>query len=578
MAKITVGQRIADLLKAEGVTAFFNLPEVSLGKLHAALVDHGIKMYAPRHEAAASFMAEGYVSATGKFTMVCAACGPGVTNLYSAIANAHEENMPILYVGTERQLVARNLPRSGQFQVSTGSVELLKPITKYSTMVEDHRLIDDIFREAFRQMTTGKPGPVYIGLPFDMVTAEYDFGPLIPPEKYRPSCFIDTFPDRAIDDVVRQIRAASNPVILAGSGVRLANAHGLFRDFVEAAGCPVFLSPGGAGILPNSHPQVFDIGFAGGEDVLNDADLIFAVGTAIGEKLGYGGNPNFHGQTDFPPYLVKADRKWIVLDSDPTNIGRNRPVDTALVGDMRIGLPKLTNMLNSAHASPDRADYLARHRKTKDAYFSHLFSDTPDTSPVHMGRLFVEVQRALPSDTTIVLDGGTSRAWAATFLRGDYVDVVKPMKLGNLGLGMSYAVGMAAAREGRSGPICIIGGDGSHGFYPMELETAVRYKCPIVHVVTYDQGWGLEEPYYLYQTGRVFEVDISPQRLDDFARSLGAHGEYCKAADEIGPAMQRAIESGKPAIVQIEIDRQVSSRQFPNQKIWSAWHSDRAIY
>src|ERR1700730_9267968 len=189
MTEMTLGERIADLLVAEGSDIFFSLPEVTFGKLHQALDRQGVPLVAPHHEASAAYIAEAYAQMTGQIGVCGGSVGPGAMNLYTAIANSWEENLPILYLGSERTLMARNSPRRSRFQAPP-NIDVVKPITKYAAIVEDPLQADDIFHEGFRHLRSGTPGPVYIGLPFDLLLEHREFGPVIRPEHYRPATLV----------------------------------------------------------------------------------------------------------------------------------------------------------------------------------------------------------------------------------------------------------------------------------------------------------------------------------------------------------------------------------------------------
>jgi acetolactate synthase-1/2/3 large subunit len=148
--------------------------------------------------------------------------------------------------------------------------------------------------------------------------------------------------------------------------------------------------------------------------------------------------------------------------------------------------------------------------------------------------------------------------------------------MGMLGVGVPYAIGAQLAHPDKR--VCLFTGDGAFGFYPMEFETAVRYQLPIVVVVAYDQGWALEVPYYQHRFGRTFEVDHQFIRLDKMVEEMGGHGEFCERTEQIQPAMQRAFESGKPALVQILMDRETAAYQAPHADLIYKWHGDKVAY
>jgi acetolactate synthase I/II/III large subunit len=576
MARISLGERIADLLVAEGIDRFFSLPEVTFGKLHDALDRRGVPLIAPHHETAAGYAAEAYAQIRGGIAVVGGAAGPGVMNLYPAIANSWAENLPILYLGSERTLMARNSPRRSQFQRPPNR-EVVQPITKFAAVLEDPHEADDLFQEAFRQLRTGTPGPCYIGLPFDLLLEERDFGPLAPPERYRPATFADTVSEADVERIAGLIGNARRPLIIGGSGLRVGGAREGFRALVEAAGCPVILTHGGRGMLPDTHPQLFELGIGPGKAIAREADLIFVAGSSIGEKLAFGGHPYSPAQSGFPNYFGEG-QLWVQLDRDPAAIGRNRPVDHALVGDARKVLPRLAAALAKQTPAFD-SDELARLQAERGDHQQSLRQGCPTSgTPVHPGRFIIEVEKALPEDVILVRDGGATSIWQMNLIHHPISDHLKAFKHGNLGTGLPYAIGAALAAREDGRRVCLMTGDGSFGFYPMELETAVRYNLPIVTVVAYDAGWSLEVPYYQYVCGRTFEVDHEFIRLDDMARSMGAHGEYCDQPDQVAPAVERAFASGKPALVQVHIDRQANAYDMPHTEIWTKWHADKSVY
>lgn len=573
----SLGERIADLLLAEGIDRFFSLPEVTFGKLHDALDRKGCKLIAPHHETVGGYMAEAYAQMTGQIGVTGANSGPGAMNLYPAVGNSWAENLPVLYLGSERTLLARNSVRRSQFQ-QVPNVEVLTPITKFAAILEDPLEADDLFHEAFRRMLTGTPGPCYICLPFDLLLEERDFGPLVPPQRYRPATFLDLVSEADLAAVADTLAAAKRPLVIGGTGIRRARAQAAFAAFVEATGFPVIQTTGGRGVLPDTHPQLFQLGVGPGEALAREADVIVTFGASISEKMGFGGHPYVRSQKGFPDYFgPEGSQHWVQVDRDPAAIGRNRPIDQALVGDVARVLPRLTAAMAGRGAAFDRAR-VAPLKAAHEDYVASLAQQATGVSPVHPGRLVVEVQKTLHEGVVYVRDGGGISVWQMNLLNHPISEELTAMKHGNLGTGLPYALGAAIAARDDGRRVVLVTGDGSFGFYLMELETAVRYELPIVIVVGYDAGWSLELPYYMHVCGRTFEIDHNFIRLDEIARTMGGHGEFCDTPEAIGPAMERAFASGKPAIVQVHIDREINAYQMPNPHIWTRWHADKAVY
>ena len=206
------------------------------------------------------------------------------------------------------------------------------------------------------------------------------------------------------------------------------------------------------------------------------------------------------------------------------------------------------------------------------------YATVSDSSPVHPGKMMLEIQKELPDDVIMVRDGGAISIWQMHFLNHDMSENLMAMKQGMLGTGLPYANAAALVAKNDGRRVCLITGDGAFGFFAMELETAVRYQLPVVIIVGYDAGWSLEVLYYMHVCGRTFEVDHQFIRLDEMAKTIGAHGEFCDRPEQIAPALRRAFESGKPSLVQVVIDRDVNAYQMPSAHLWTRWHADKSVY
>ena len=316
-------------------------------------------------------------------------------------------------------------------------------------------------------------------------------------------------------------------------------------NFAEIAGAAVCTTPGARGAISERHPHAVGMANALLSPVMQKADVVVAVGTGIGEVVGYGQPPAWAGP---------AVQRLIHLDRDPLVIGVNRPVDVALVGDVRQGLSALTKALATSDTRND-GDW-ARERAVGAQQVMNMMADTGlelDGSPVHPARLAAEFARFLPEEAIVCLDGGNSALWAHLALV-----VTRPRSLlwtghfGHLGTGIPYAIGAKLARPDR--PVFLFSGDGAFGFNLQELETAARVGAAIVAVVNCDYAWAMEEQGMLDEVGRTIGVHTSVVRYDLVAEGLGCHGELVDSPEGIVPALQRASTSGRPAVVQVVVD------------------------
>ena len=558
MAEQSTGSRLADLLHGEGVDTLFSIPDPSYATVHGRALEHGMKVVAPRHESAGVHMADGLARMTGRPQVVIAGMGPGVANLVPGVACAWIESIPVVVIATQRVRTALSAVRRGKFQF-TPQIRMFEPITKYAAIVEGAHRVDEIVHEAFRQASTGRPGPVYVEIPSDVMTETREFPALSPPDRYR--LMAQPAPQDAVEAAASLLRQAKRPLIIAGTGIHTSRTHSEFRKLAELLHCPVVPSPGGRGTLPETHAQVLPF-LGSGADACKAADCVLTVGSAVGEPLHFGAPPQFG---------PVAEQRWITIERDAASIGVNREFDVALVGDLRAVLPQLTEALEK-RGPFEAPEELAGWRRGYEEQRRRRIEEAPDTVPIHPGRSIAEVREAVPDDAVVVRDGGATALFELAYGEQRSTDFLWTSKFGHLGTGIPYAIAAQLA-VGRERCVCLISGDSALGFNLMELETAIRYELPILIVVNDDNHWGMEVLAQKMQIQRNVECATTPLRLDLVAQGFGAHGEYCTRSDEIRPAIERSLASGKPAIVQIKIDPEVNANQMPDFGKFALWYA-----
>jgi thiamine pyrophosphate-dependent acetolactate synthase large subunit-like protein len=493
-----------------------------------------------------------------------AAPGPGVANMLPAVVCASKENVPVVFVGPQRERIYDAAVRRSKFQY-TPQIRLFEPAVKYAAVVEFPQQVDEVFHEAFRRALGGTPGPVYVELPLSTIIQRAQYPAAPAPEQYR---LVDPgAPQARVEEAAELLAGAKLPVILSGTGVHTARGHRELAQLAERLGCAVVTTYGGRGALPETHPQVHVFGSPQALEATSGADVLLAVGTSIGEQLHYGRGERYYG--------APGSTRWIQLEREPLAIGVNTPVDVPLVGDLRRVLPQLCTALE-ARGPITASSEVGRWHDERVALRRMLAETAPDTAPIHPGRAMLEIREALPDDAVIVRDGGCTALWELAYFELRCSDYLWTSKFGHLGTGLPYAIG-AQLCVGPKRRVCLITGDSSFGFHIMELETAVRHRLPIVTVVNYDQGWGMELDAYDAHGG-FDELRHAFVRLDELARSMGAHGEFCEKSEEIGPAVERALASGTPAVVQVVTDMEVNARQAPNWQEFASWYGFEGAY
>ena len=561
--KTPIADRILDLLAAEGIDTLFGIPDPGIQAVFRAGADRGLTIVAPHHESAGGFMADAWSRMTGKPAIVNGNEGPGVANLVPAAIAAWKENLPVIFLAEQRGRRLDAQVRRGKFQYAP-QPRFFEPAMKYVGIIEFAEQIDEIFHEAFRQSSTGKPGPVYVEYPEDHLGAELELGPVLPPERYRLIC--QKADPAAIQTAVDMIADAEAPLILAGTAINQTRSHAAFARLARLLGGPVIATPGGRGALPETDPQVLLYSGAPATAAIAAADVVLAIGTSIGEQMHYGTGRHWNNGN--------VNRRWIHLERDPANISVNRPIDVPLVGDLRDVVPQLCEGLEER--GPFTPPVLLKEwRAEQDAFRRSVIDSAPDTHPVHPGRMIVEATNIFPDDAVIVRDGGCTSLWEIAYHELRSNDCLWTSNFGHLGVGLPYAIGAQLA-VGDSRRVCLITGDSAFQFHISELETAVRKRLPIVIVVNSDGAWGMEHPGFHEEFGpdRDVEVRWGEVRFDKIAEGFGAHGEYVDRTDDIAPAVKRALDSGRTAVVQVAVDPKVNALEAPNWEEFASWYGD----
>jgi acetolactate synthase-1/2/3 large subunit len=560
--KMNVSQRIIELLEAEGVRTLIGIPDPGFVRMHREAADRGWDVVAAHHEEAGAFMADALSRMTGKPSVIVGNQGPGVANLVPAAICASKERIPVIFLAGQRARMLDAQVRRSKFQY-TDQPRFFEKAMKYVGVIEFAHQVDEVMHEAFRRAMTGSPGPVYVEFPQDHANAELELPPAPPPESYR------LVRQKADPDAIKQaadlLRNAKCPILLPGTGVHTSRGHAELERLARALACPVIPSWGGLGCLPNSNPQVLPYSVGPAIEAVAEADVVLAVGTAIGEQLHYGIGRHWA--------KGNADRKWIYIERDPAAVGVNRPIDVPLVGDLRSVLPQLTEEIEAGDPlSPNPK--LPVWRKEYEVFSRELIANAPDTYPVHPGRMVAEATSVMPEDAVVVRDGGSTALWALFYSARAPRDILWTSKFGHLGVGLPYAIGAQLA-VGDSRRVCLVTGDSAFQFHIAELETAVRKNLPIVVVVNSDAAWGMELPvfYGAFGPDKDVEVKWGNVRFDKIAEGFGAHGEYVDRTEEIAPAVKRALATGRTAVVQVAVDPLVNALEAPHAAEFVTWYT-----
>jgi acetolactate synthase-1/2/3 large subunit len=533
MATITGSEVLAQALHSQGVDTLFYLMGGPMLETEAACIKLGIRAIDTRHEQAASLAAHAWTRVTRR-PGVCMGCsGPGTTNLVTGVANAFTDCAPLVAIGGSSPRVYLGMEAFQEID----QVAIMKPITKRAERIYDARRIPDVVATAFREATAGRPGPVYLDLPGDILGEKIEEESVVYPGPWRPAPRTLGDP-AAVREAIALLARAERPVVLAGSGVWWSDGAKALQDFVDATGIPFYTTPLSRGLVPEDHALAF---LNARSKAFAEADVVLAVGTRFNWVVQFGRPPRF-----------AADMKVIHVDVNPAQLGHNRAVDVPIAGDARSVLEQLRAEADGKIKPSQYAAWTGKLR-TLDAEKSSEMDKamSADTAPIHPLRLCKEIRDFLRRDAILVVDGqeilNYGRQAIPTFVPGHRLN---SGTLGTMGVGLPFGVGAKVARPDTQ--VLVLHGDGSYGINAMEIDTAVRHRIPVVVVISNNGGWTANAPWTrpLPKPGR----NLGHTRYDRVAQELGAHGEFVEKPHEIRPALERAFASGKPAVVNVITD------------------------
>lgn len=542
MKDIFGGHLVAKYMKEiEGVNTVFTISGGHIENILDGFTEYHIRTIDVRHEQAAAMMAHAWSIYTGQPGVCLVTAGPGFTNALTGIANAYLDNAPVVVI-CGRHPLRDDL--TGALQ-EMNQIDVVKPITKWCATCYETKRIPEYLSIAFRQATLGRPGPVFLELPPDILFTKADLDTVvIPKRKVHKST---THPDpEELKAAAALINQAKRPLFLGGSGVGMSCCDLSLRSFIDKTGIPFSLLNNGRGALPDNHPLcINDGGFTGIMTGMPQADLIVAVGLRFNWVLQSG--------------QLFPDAKVIRIDIDPHEIDRNRSSDVGLVGDVNEVLNELLPLVEERK----HEDWESKLRRAYEAFMTTELEQRKNASdPIHPNRLVAKIQEFFGEDTFYVADGGdTSYFGLAGLLSSQKAGVLIPAGalLGCLGTGIPFAI--AAKLVNPDKPAVVLNGDGSFGFNSMEFDTAVRHNIPIVCVVNNDCAWGMIKHSQEMSIGgdRCTCAELGMRHYEKMVEGLGGYGELVTKDEEIIPALQRAVASGKPACVNVVTDPTVTS-------------------
>lgn len=523
---------VARSLKSLGITHVYGISGTPIIETMAECAKAGIRTIGVRHQQAALMMAAAQNYTSGRLTAVAIiSAGPAITNAVTGALVAKDNCWPLVILGGRRSLHSKEM---GQFQELDGTA-LFRSITKWAAVVATTEAIPGYLKHAFETAVSGQPGPVYLDLPEDVLNNHtVNFHAPSPQPPPAPAC-----DPAAIDHAAELLLNAERPGVILGKGLRWSEPYDELRQLVAKLQIPFITSPMGRGYLPDDHPLCFN---SARTLLQSEADTLLILGARLDWTFRY--------CSEFA-----HNAKLIHVDIESREINRNKTPIVGIVGDIRQFLQALLSRIK-ATPNHNRKTWLQRLAEQREKTVLQLESSCRDTTiPMSPQRMIKEIRDVIPRDAICVTDGNVIMEAAQQILPA-YLPASRFTAGSNgcLGTGIPFGIGAKFAEPER--PVIVISGDTAFGFNAMELETAIRYKIPIIVIIANNEGLsgGLMEkklyPKDYPERVTMFQPEIRYERIID---AFGGHAEYVEQPEQLGAAVQRALASGLPACINVRV-------------------------
>ncbi|UCE46394.1 MAG: thiamine pyrophosphate-binding protein [Phycisphaerales bacterium] len=559
MTRLTGGEILKRYLVQENVRYVFGVPGDQLYPiLDAIYKDKRIDFVTMRHEAAAAHAADAWARTTGEPGVCLGTVGPGAANLVGGVYPAFADSIPMIVITAQNQ-AWRSYPDHGSMQ-ALDQISLFKAVTKWNALVSHWSRIPELTQRAFRMATSGEPGPVHLDFPSDVLfkPGDEDEIKIVHPSSYRPTEQPVGDPS-LIDKAAMMLVKAKLPLIHAGGGILRSGASKELIELAEYLQAPVTTSMSGRSSIPEDHPLCLIPGSPGTGALVAqvEADVVLLVGGRLGDIEMWGQPPM--------AWSDSSQQRFIQIDISGDVIGLNRQVDIGIVGDAKLTLCAILETIEKYTSKKEERESLQVYKQVEKSWLEEYAKiSRSDSIPIHPLQLIREVREFFPRDAITVVDGGNTAVWCLYLNRvyepNTYLSCVSGDS-GHLGAGIPYAI--AAKLAVPSKQVYCITGDGAFGFNIQELETASRLNLPVIFIVANDLAWGMiKSGQTMVYSKRHIGVDLSDIRYDKVAQAMNCYGERVVEPAEIKLALQRAVDSGLPAVLDVEIDREVIPPDF----------------
>ena len=564
--KKLLSEQLVDYLERRDTKYVFGLcGHTVIAMLDALEKSKNLKYISVRHEQIASTAADGYARATGRASVVLCHLGPGLTNATTGVANAALDSIPMVVIAGDvpSYYYGKHPHQEVNMHADASQYEIYKPFVKRAWRIDRAEMFPEILDKAFRLAESGRPGPVLISVPMDMFSREVDTRffertRLDSHETVKPS-----LDEEAAKKIVKALVEAKNPVIHVGGGIILAKASEELKDFVEFLEIPVSRTLMGQGALSDRHPLMMGMTGFWGTYFINgktsQADVILGLGTRFAEADS---SSWYNGIT------FDADKtKFMQIDIEPSEIGRNYPVSIGAEADLKSALKVLLKVAKELYPNgvkrPEIIKAIEEYKKEFKESNKAIAEDS--RFPMTPQRILKDVREVLPEDAIICNKNGVGQQFDIT----QAGTIMHPGGLATMGFGSAALLGVKLAKPDKK--VITLIGDGGFGTNPSVLATAKEYNIPVVWVVMNNYAFGtiagLEGAHYKHNFGTVFKIDNKPYNPEwaEVAKAYGIKAKKIQSADEFKEAFREAIDSNEPYLLDVPME----NIPVPTEGIWN---------
>ncbi|MFP3886322.1 thiamine pyrophosphate-binding protein [Priestia filamentosa] len=554
--KKLISHQLVEYLENRGIEHIFGLCGHTNIAVLTALEESNIKFINVRHEQISAHAADGYARVTRKASVVLSHLGPGLTNAATGVANAALDSVPMVVIAGDvpTHYYGKHPHQEVNLHADASQYEIYRPFVKRAWRVDSPELFPEIIEKAFAIAENGNPGPVLVSVPMDIFSKEVDVS-LFQRLKYNTK----NFQKPSIDDltakkIIETLIKAKNPLLYVGGGIMLAHAAEELKELVDHLSIPVAHSLMGKSALPDDHALTLGMtGFWGTEFINNkckSADYILALGTRFAEADSSSWESEY--TFNFPP------TKLIQIDIDPTEIGRNYPVEMGVVADLKQALTVLNRvakeLIPQGITNKELEKEISEYRKAFKENNMKFIQD--DVFPMQPQRILEEVRQVLPRDAYITTDVGWNKNGVGQqFPIYEPGSILTPGGFATMGFGAPAALGAKIALQDKV--VVSLVGDGGFGQNPAVLATAAEENIPVIWIIMNNYAFGtiagLQKAHFGTTLGTVFKKDGEDYSPDyaAIAKAYGVEGVKIQSAEEFKPTLERAIAANKPFVIDV---------------------------